>query len=79
MAKTKRYAKIFVSYQNYFLLVPMDWSRKMLKSCCGKRSSFIHVFLRLVGFVLIVGVSVGVVVHYFNLQVSGGKILSSVG
>ncbi|XP_019856704.1 PREDICTED: lipase maturation factor 2-like [Amphimedon queenslandica] len=59
--------------------VPMDWSRRMLKSWCGKRSSFIHAFLRLVAFILIVGVSVGVAVHYFNLQVSGGKILSSVG
>ena len=51
----------------------------MLKSWCGKRSSAFHVFLRLVAFISIVGVSVAVVVHYFNLKVSDGRILSSVG
>ena len=57
----------------------MDWSRKFLKSCFGKASSFVHGFLRLVTFISIMGVSVGVTIYYFDVRVSDNKILSSVG
>jgi hypothetical protein len=61
--------------------VPRDWTRKISKSLFGRCDDLFYGFGKFLVFLSIVGASIGVVIHYFDVKVDldNYQVLSKIG